>query len=243
MAQALRSTNCGIAAIRPRHVFNLMKPQAGNTVFQAILPTINDGRGGLTFLETAIVVALLKITNPKAIFEFGTFMGATTITLAMNSPDSARITTLDIAPEELAKIQLKDASAKSAAEEDNAIRDLSAQQSGIIIDQADSAAKAKITRIWQNSLTLDTEQRGYRRNFDFIFVDGGHDYRTVKNDTEKALEMMRSDHSIIVWHDFNSALHAGVKQYVSEFAKDRRVMHVGDTMIAFYCPGIEQSFS
>jgi len=241
MAQVLRQANCGIANIRPRHVFKLIKPQAGNTTFQAIIPTINDGRGGLTFLETAIVVALLKVVNPQNIFEFGTFLGATTVTLAMNSSEDARITTLDIAPEELAQIQLRDA--KPWAEEDNAIRDFSVQKGGTVIDQADDACRSKITRVLQNSLTLDTKQRGYRGNFDFIFVDGGHDYRSVKNDTEKSLEMMRSDDSIIVWHDFNSAVHTGVTQYVSEFSRARRVMHVGDTMIAFYCPGIEQSFS
>jgi predicted O-methyltransferase YrrM len=242
-ARRLEAAGAGIANIRPRHVFALAGQKFGleNCVCHSIVPTVSDGRGGLTFLETAILVSLLKIVEPRHVFEFGTFLGATTVTLAMNSGRGTHITTLDIPPEELDEIHNHAAKPSSSSSEDNAIRDLSALKSGVVIDRARDEDKAKITRTWHNSLTLNVEKAGYRGAFDLVFIDGGHDYRTVKNDTEKALEMMRSGDSIIVWHDFNSPIHTDVTEYVSEFARTRRVAHVGDTMIAFYAPGLEAS--
>jgi predicted O-methyltransferase YrrM len=37
--------------------------------------------------------------------------------------------------------------------------------------------------------------------FDFIFIDGNHTFEYVKNDTEKAFQLLEKD-GIIVWHDY-----------------------------------------
>ena len=42
-----------------------------------------------------------------------------------------------------------------------------------------------------------------KNHFDLIFIDGGHTYSCIKNDTEKALEMIKQN-GIILWHDYAS---------------------------------------
>ena len=38
--------------------------------------------------------------------------------------------------------------------------------------------------------------------FDMVFVDGDHHYEGVKKDTQTAFEIIKSDASILVWHDY-----------------------------------------
>ena len=54
--------------------------------------------------------------------------------------------------------------------------------------------------------------------FDFVFLDGGHSYLTVKNDLEILLNSMKKN-SIILCDDYNIS-HYGVKKAVDEL-KDK----------------------
>ncbi|MFL5763807.1 MAG: class I SAM-dependent methyltransferase [Bacteroidia bacterium] len=57
-----------------------------------------------------------------------------------------------------------------------------------------------VTHLQGNSLTFDYSS--YRKKFDLVFIDGDHHYETVKNDTEKAFELIKNENSIIIWHDY-----------------------------------------
>lgn len=63
-----------------------------------------------------------------------------------------------------------------------------------------SKDKNNIKHLFGNSLTFDFDN--LHQKFDLIFIDGGHDYKHVKNDTEKVFEHLIHDTSIIVWHDY-----------------------------------------
>ena len=63
-----------------------------------------------------------------------------------------------------------------------------------------SKGKENIIHLEGNSLTYDFES--LNKKFDLIFIDGGHDYKHVKNDTEKVFEHLLHDQSIVVWHDY-----------------------------------------
>ena len=56
-----------------------------------------------------------------------------------------------------------------------------------------------ITQIYSNSLKFDFHS--LNKKFDLIFVDGDHNYETVKSDSAKVYELLRNDDSMIVWHD------------------------------------------
>lgn len=73
----------------------------------------------------------------------------------------------------------------------------------------------------------------YKGIIDFILIDGGHDYQTIKSDSEKAFQMLRSN-GIIVWDDYNPS-HAGVYKYINELARyNNNIFHIKNTKLAYY---------
>src|SRR6266852_6166437 len=88
------------------------KVQSGN---QRLIPTVDPGQlfpslfhqevslldlgsrpSGTTFLETYIMVSLIKFLGARTIFEFGTSEGRTTLQFSLNAPEDATIYTLDL---------------------------------------------------------------------------------------------------------------------------------------------------
>lgn len=80
-----------------------------------------------------------------------------------------------------------------------------------------------------NTYTYDFSS--FEKKMDFIFIDGGHDYETVKNDTEKAFKMI-SDNGVIVWHDYNKEAHPGVYKYLGELKEKMDLVAIGSTSMA-----------
>ncbi len=73
----------------------------------------------------------------------------------------------------------------------------------------------------------------YKNAIDFIFIDGGHDFEIVKNDTEKALEML-SEQGIIVWDDYNPNF-KDVWKYLNSFSQSHRnVFHIKETSLVVW---------
>jgi hypothetical protein len=131
--------------------------------------------------EEVYLSAAVQSLQPMRIFEFGTWNGNTTRQLAESAPDDAKVFTLDL-PD----------SAFEASQ--------SAEPSTRIGERyKDSPARLKIEQIRANSLSFDFSP--YFSSIDFVFVDAGHDYRCVLNDTEIALKMVRPGGAIF-WHDF-----------------------------------------
>ena len=102
-----------------------------------------------------------------------------------------------------------------------------------------SKGKDNITHLEGNSMDYDFSQHP---KMDLIFIDGDHQYRMVKNDTEKVFQHLVHDHTIVVWHD--AAYHpeamrmevvAGVLDGLPAAARSR-VYYVHNTMCAVYLP-------
>ena len=64
---------------------------------------------------------------------------------------------------------------------------------------------------------------------DFIFVDGAHSYDYVKNDSQKAWQMLRSG-GIVAWHDCRVADPDVVKFLLESDYKPKRII---GTSLAF----------
>lgn len=90
---------------------------------------------------------------------------------------------------------------------------------------------------------------GHSMNFDFspwhgscdlVFIDGGHDYATVKADTLNAMKLLRSAPppvtvavpQAIVWHDYANPQFADVTKYL--LSRAGPILHVLETQIAVY---------
>jgi len=177
--------------------------------------------GGLPYRELIALCAMVKQTNAKSIFEFGTFQGRTTLFLAMNSDPDARIFTLDLPP----------------------------QQSHSLVHQADAsdlkylprpgmsdlgylntAVAHKVTQLYGDSALFDCSQ--YHKQMDFIFIDGAHSYQYTKSDTESAFDML-SGQGIVVWHDY-TPVWPGAYRFLQELCRDRGLFHIADTSLVVY---------
>jgi len=228
----------GVHEIRPKVLFKKIETSFpdDNVMFSVSIPS--SAIGGMTLLESSILVTLTKLISPSEFFEFGTYMGATSVLLAVNSSATAKITTVDLEPE---TVELSDSNddaliLKDDVENDNYLRRMFAEKGSFYIDRADAATKAKIHRMYHDSRTLDPAKSGLSKRFDFIFIDGGHDYETVRIDTENALKMAKDD-AVIIWHDYRSKIHGDVTSFVDDFSADHPIIHVQNTMLAFTLRG------
>lgn len=220
-----------IKSIRPKVIFQKIEEKFPNQNVNFIANIPSSNIGGLTLLEHSVLASMIKFFDSKNIFEFGTFMGASSFVMAVNSAADAHITTLDIAQNDIA-INKNYNEGLRDIENDNFLRNEFVGKGAIYINQADEKTRRKITQIYHNSLTLDCEKHDLLNSFDLVFIDGGHDYKTIENDTLKALQMVKKD-AIIIWHDFKSNLHTNVTDFIGDFSKSYDVINVEATMLAF----------
>ncbi len=227
-----------ITEIRPKMLFQKVEERFPdeNVMFSVNLPSSEIG--GLTLLESSILVALLKLLSPTEMFEFGTFHGATSVLLATNSPENARLVTVDLPAESIPTGLADTASILSdGVENDVYLQQRFAARGAYCIDRASHVVRDKITRWWLDSRRLVVAPHApIHSRFDFIFIDGGHDLETISKDTANALLMAKED-AVIIWHDYQSAIHTEVTAFVEAFGATHRVVHVQSTMLAFTLRG------
>ncbi len=229
----------GIHEIRPKVLFRKIEESFpnSNVMFNVSIPT--SAIGGMTLLESSILVTLAKLISSSELFEFGTYLGATSVLLAINTPEHAKVITVDLVPDNIApKTQDDDESRilHDDVENDNYLRRMFAEKGSFYIDQTDDITKRKIHRIYHDSRTLNPLELGLSGRFDLIFIDGGHDYETVSIDTANALNMAKDD-SVIIWHDYRSKIHGDVTQFVDAFSHEYPIIYVQNTMLAFTLRG------
>ena len=156
------------------------------------------------------VCGMASAVNARRIFEFGTYRGQTTCGLAAVCKD-ALIYTLNLPPEADPRY---------------------APYIGMYI--ARSPDRDRITQLFSDSQVFDTAP--YWESMDYIFIDGDHSYNGVKNDTEKALQMLKPG-GIMVWHDY-AAKSPGVLEYLAEFSQGRPLFRLRKTCLAVYVDGM-----
>ena len=54
---------------------------------------------------------------------------------------------------------------------------------------------------------------------DYVFLDGGHEYETVKNDLNNCIEVLTKNNGVIFCDDYNLSNAPGVEKAIDEFAK------------------------
>lgn len=202
--------------IRPHHVFALVP--AGQERVTLDLP--KQFAGEPLMLEKALLLALLRISRARSIFEFGTYLGSTTAMLAMNAPE-AELCTLDLPA---------GATGSSAVEED---RKLSLSRAPV------RKLDGRIRRLLCDSNEFEPTGLG---EFDFIWIDGGHDERTVTSDTENAYRMRRpGPTSVIAWHDYDNPKYPELTSYLDRISATRPLLFVEETLMVVDCQVLSES--
>ena len=174
--------------------------------------------------EGWILAVLSK--NSNKIFEFGTCSGKTTYLMALNSPENAKIFSLTLNQEMTKNIT------KEKVDNKISFRNIINESIYEKFLFSGSNVEKKINVIFENSLNFN--QSSYK-HFDLIFIDGGHTYSVVKNDSEKSFEMLNKN-GLIFWHDYVPGKESAkdVVKYIHEIAKDKKIYHIKNTTLCFY---------
>ena len=81
--------------LRPYRIFTLFDPPPMERIAKVPIPS-RRGAGGISLLETLLMITAAHIVEAKRVFEIGTFLGGTTLSLALNIPEDGEIFTLDL---------------------------------------------------------------------------------------------------------------------------------------------------
>jgi predicted O-methyltransferase YrrM len=181
-----------------------------------VLPDITDldvrltrfivAEGAPTVLELATICGLVRNLRATRVLEIGTSDGGTTLSLAANLPEDGIVTTVD----------------------------LPADWKGNVTNHVGSVVGrrfrdrncANIRQVFGDSTALDWSTFG--GPFDLIFVDGGHEYDVVCQDSVNARRQVRPG-GLVVWHDYGVI--EGVSRAVDEIGGARGVIR--GTSLAF----------
>lgn len=189
------------------------------------------GQGDGVHLGTSDVEAwVLAVMSRRAkdMFEFGTCTGHTTYLWARNSAEDAKVTTLTLAPEQMATYQAGHGDApQSYAHAKEASVYTRFRYSGTDVE-------GKVTQLYGDSKAFD--ETAYLGRFDLIFIDGSHALSYVISDTTKALRMLKPG-GLVLWHDYTPLKGRGtigVYQYLNELSKSLPLVHLAKTTLVAY---------
>lgn len=231
----------GLVPIRPHHVFAAFQTDdMRERACTMLIPHPSAFSGGALTIEVLLLITLIRISDARRIFEFGTYMGGTTVLLAENSKDTAEIFTLDLPADASGASQVGSSSTYGTTThrvEDNFLSAKATAHGPVIAEgfYRQSPSK-KIKFLRANSTTADLS--AYDQSMDMVWIDGGHDYDTVKIDTANAFRMVnpKNENAVIVWHDFDNKDHEGVGRFLRELAEDRLVYAIGNSFLALCFP-------
>lgn len=93
---------------------------------------------------------------------------------------------------------------------------------------------SRIEQILLDSADLDPSH--HQGRYDWIWVDAGHSYECVCNDSDKAFEMVAPG-GYVFWHDFDSS-QEGVVRCLTERARSRKLCWIDRTSLVYWrAPG------
>jgi predicted O-methyltransferase YrrM len=145
------------------------------------------GIGNSDYFECLGMICATR--SPRIVVEWGTYLGASTMTFAANTCADARIITIDL-PDH----------AKGAEKLNRTDRNLvEASRGRIGVLYKDTPYATKIQEVRADSTKL--RMTDITSSCDLAFVDGGHDWRCISTDTENARAIM-ADGGIIIWDDY-----------------------------------------
>lgn len=218
--------------IRPHNLFHFVDTEKmEDRLISVVLPT----KDSPMVFGTTVLLAIAKIANPSRYFEFGTYLGIQTLTIAANFPE-AIIYTLDMNKNDLQKAE------HQIAKSDKQL---------ILRSIAHRGKKAFSGTLYEKGII---QQYGDSNKYDLsdlygsmnmVYIDGGHDLQTLKSDTENAFHMISDEKcNCIVWHDYNNPNHPQINKYLENLSTCEKhdLFHVEESTFCFTFPNAPSSF-
>lgn len=167
--------------------------------------------------EVACLLAIVRFSGARKIFEIGTFDGGTALNLAANTPDDAQIVTLDLPP---------DWSGDFSSDTPKELRNITNRRT---VGQrfVDTPQQKKIKQVFGDSSSI--EWTGLPVPFDIVFIDGCHYHDYVVKDTQNALKYAAPG-GLIIWHDYGYV--KDVSDVVDETSTKIKVIAIAGTRLA-----------
>lgn len=170
--------------------------------------------------ELQVISLVIANTLPRILVEIGTFDGTTTLQMALNSPEASVVHTLDLPPGEAKTIL------PSLSHDLSYILDTEKEHKKF----EEASVQHKIVQHFGDSASYDFQTFSSNHGVDFCFIDGGHSYGIVKNDTEKILPLM-NEGGIVCWHDFE---HKSVCAYLGELGGELPLTLINGTQLVVH---------
>ncbi len=177
--------------------------------------------GNVSLEEVVFLAALCRKLQPGSVLEIGTFDGNTALQLALNAPEGASIYTLD----------LPVAETNNPGQEPEDLKYIVSKRR-VARRFLGTSVEGRIRQYYGNSLRFDFSIFAADRKPDLIFVDAGHSYECVKNDTEKALTILAPG-GTIVWQDYG-ATWPDVYRYLVELSSVHKLFHIRGTSLVVF---------
>jgi len=146
--------------------------------------------GNVSELELIGICRIVRAMRPQVVFEFGTFDGRTTLNLAANAPEDARVHTLDLPRADLSALS----SRIEVAERRYVDKDVSGARF------LGTPFASRIVQHFGDSATFDYSP--LHGTVDLAFVDASHAFEYVVNDSLQALRLLSPEGGIVLWHDY-----------------------------------------
>jgi len=213
----------GTRSILPICSLNELFPGIGSRELSILTSQINIvDKMTIPLAECLSLAAICKFARPRRIFEIGTYMGAATLTMAMNTPSETKIFTLDLLP-----------SARNTHRHGLGVGGFAPFEVGSFY-QGTPFAK-KICQLFANSTVFDYSS--FYGTIDLIYIDGDHTYDFVKLDTGDAFKLLRPN-GVIIWDDYvwneQNPECAGVAQYLAELLESKSIFQIAGSRFAIY---------
>jgi len=189
-----------------------------SVVHPVVQPSCKFDYGEMPNAELDVLCKIIRFKEPKRIFEFGTFIGRTTLHLAANS--TAKIYTLDLPP--------KGHEDYLAPVVDDPELDVYPQQPGIKFQNTPYAER--IQQLYGDSQRFDFSP--FYGKVDCVFVDANHHYESVLRDSMNAFKMIKPD-GVVIWHDY-APYAPGVIRALDMVSQRFPLIHIKGTSLAVY---------
>jgi len=185
----------------------------------------DKAQGNVSLAEVVLLAKLAGgVKAGEEIVEIGTFDGRTSLNMAINSPESSPLFTLDL--------PWGNETAFDVEEHEKAF--INKPQPGRrFLDSSEPAAK-KITQLLGDSATFDWSDHFGKAGM--VFVDGSHAYDYAKIDTASAMKLIRPG-GTIVWHDYG--VWEGVTKALEEIEAEQHLglKHIrGTSLVVWKAP-------
>ena len=179
--------------------------------------------GNLDVKEMLMVCNCVSLFAPSVVLEIGTFDGNTTLQIAANAPPNTTVYTLDL-PDDV-----QGSAVAKIDPHDSAFIDMKATLKRRYLD---TPYAGNVIQKFGNSLETDFAALLDGKQADLILIDAGHSYECVRNDSEKALQVL-SANGVVIWDDYTSDW-PGVYNYLNEVGRELPLRHVADTQLVVY---------